>query len=284
VISRHAVAKRFVVGRLVAAALFLAAFCTHSARAQNCTLAVTGPLNFGTYTGTQIRSTTPYSVACAGAWDIPMYTGTGAGATETERYLTGPNGAELGYEIYRDSAYSQNWGDTYPTDTEDGTGNYNGTIYAQLNSGQIGPPGTYTDTVDSATTHFTLTVVVQSTCTISASPLSFGNYSGALVNATTTLSVTCTDTLPYDVGLSAGTATGATVTNRMMTGPAGALLHYSLFSNSGYSINWGNSTGSWVGGIGTGTAQTLTVYGQVPANQHPAAGNYTDTVIATVTY
>jgi spore coat protein U-like protein len=277
--------NRRILNRIfLVAAMGLASLCAQRAAAQTCTLAITGPLNFGTYTGAQIRSTTPYKVTCAGAWDIPMGTGTGAGATETERYLTGPNGAELGYELYRDSAYSQNWGDTYPTDTEDGTGNYNGTIYAQLNSGQVGPPGTYTDTVDSATTHFTLTVVVQSACTISANPLSFGNYSGVLVNATTTLSVTCTDTIPYDVGLSAGTAVGATVTNRMMTGPAGALLHYSLYSNSGYSTNWGNAAGSWVGGTGTGNAQTLTVYGQVPANQHPAAGNYTDTVIATVTY
>jgi spore coat protein U-like protein len=270
--------------RLVAAALFLTALCAHPAKAQTCTLAIAGPLTFGTYTGAQIRSTTTFKVTCAGAWDIPMNTGTGAGATETERYLTGPTGAELGYELYRDSAYSENWGDTYPTDTLDGTGNYNGTVYAQLNSGQIAPPGTYTDTIDSATTHFTLTVVIASACTISANPLSFGNYSGALVDASTTVSVTCTDTIPYDVGLSAGNGTGATVTNRKMTGPGGALLNYSLFSNSGYSTNWGNSAGSWVTGIGIGTSQTLTVYGQIPANQHPAAGNYTDTVIATVTY
>lgn len=276
--------RRLVVSSLAVAGMFLAALCAPRAGAQACTLAITGPLNFGTYTGAQIRSTTPYAVTCAGAWDITMGTGTGAGATETQRYLTGPNGAELGYEIYRDSAYSQNWGDTYPSDTFDGTGNYKGTIYAQLNSGQIGPPGTYTDTVDSATTHFILTVVVQSACAISANPLSFGNYSGTVLDVNTTLSVTCTDTIPYNVGLSAGTATGATVTNRMMTGPGGALLHYSLYSNSSYSTNWGNSAGSWVGGTGTGKSQTLTVYGQIPASQRPTAGNYTDTVIATVTY
>jgi spore coat protein U-like protein len=275
--------RRLLNRTFLVAAMFLAALCAHRAGAQNCTLAITGPLNFGTYTGAQIRSTTPYKVTCAGAWDIPMTAGMGAGATETQRYLTGPNGAELGYEIYRDSAYSEDWGNTATTE-ETGTGNYNGTIYAQLSNGQIGPPGTYTDTVDSATTQFTLTVVVQSACAISANPLSFGNYSGTLINATTTLSVTCTDTVPYDVGLSAGIGTGATVTNRKMNGPAGALLNYSLFSNSSHSTNWGNSTGSWVAGIGIGTSQTLTVYGQIPASQHPTAGNYTDTVIVTVNY
>lgn len=267
------------------AAVLLAALCAHRAMAATCTLSITSPLNFGTYTGAQIRSTTPYVVTCpGGSWDIPMNAGEGAGATETLRYMTGPNGAELGYEIFRDSAYSENWGNTTGTE-ETGTGDYDGTIYAQLLSGQIGPPGTYTDVVDTATTsYFTLTVTIQPACSISANALSFGNYSGAVTRATTTLSVTCTDTTPYDVGLSAGTTTGATVTNRMMTGPGGATLNYSLYSNSGYSTNWGNSTGSWVAGTGTGAAQTLTVYGQIPANQRTDSGTYTDTIIATVNY
>ncbi len=266
------------------ALIVLAVFCACKAESQTCTLAITSPLNFGTYTGAQIRSTTPYVVTCpGGSWDIPMNAGTGAGATETLRYLTGPNGVELGYEIYRDSAYSENWGNTTGTE-ETGTGSYNGTIYAQLNANQLAASGTYTDTVDTDTTHFSLTVVIQNACTISANPLSFGNYAGALLNATTTLSVTCTNTAPYTVGLNAGTSTGATVTNRMMTGPGGALLDYALYSNSSRSINWGNSAGSWVTGTGTGAVQTLTVYGQIPANQTRISGTYTDTITATITY
>jgi spore coat protein U-like protein len=261
----------------------LAALCAYPAVAQTCTLSITSPLNFGTYTRTQIRSTTPYKVTCTGAWNIPLDAGTGVGATETQRYLTGPNGVELAYEIYRDAAYSQNWGNTTTTE-ETGTGNFNGTIYAQLNANQSAPSGTYTDTVNSATTQFTLTVSIQAACTISANPLSFGNYTGAQLRSTTTLSITCTNLAPYTVGLNAGTTTGATVTNRMMTGPSGATLNYSLFSNSGYTTNWGNSTGSWVSGTGTGAAQTLTVYGQIPANQRTWSGRYTDTITATITY
>jgi spore coat protein U-like protein len=272
--------------RIRAAAILLAGLFAHQAAAQNpnCYLTVTSPLNFGTYTGAQIRSTTPYVVTCpGGTWDIPMYAGMGAGATENLRYMTGPNGAELGYVVYRNAAYSEIWGDTASTEVT-GSGNYDGTVYAQLNSGQTGPPGTYTDTVDTATTSLTFTTVIEPACSITANPLSFGNYSGAVLDATTTLSVTCTDTTPYNVGLSAGTATGATVTNRMMTGPGGALLDYSLSSNSTNSTNWGNSAGSWVGGTGTGSAQSLTVYGQIPANQHTTSGTYTDTIIATVNY
>jgi len=269
--------------RWIWAVAFFAVFYAQRMSAQTCALSITSPLSFGTYTGAQIRSTTPYTVTCAGSWDIPFNAGTGAGATETQRYLTGPNGAELAYEIYRDAAYSENWGNTTGTE-ETGTGNYNGTIYAQLNANQVAPPGSYTDTVDSATTHFTLNVTIQPSCTISANPLSFGNYTRAVLNATTTLSVTCTDTTPYDVGLNAGTATGATVTNRMMTGPSGVLMQYFLYSNAARSTNWGNSTGSWVAGTGTGGAQTLTVYGQIPANQKTISGTYTDTITATVNY
>ena len=271
---------------LAMAAVLLAGLFAHQAGAQNpdCYLTVTSPLNFGTYTGAQIRSTTPYIVTCpGGSWDIPMYAGNGAGATEALRYLTGPGGAELSYNVYRNAAYSEIWEDTTGTEVT-GTGNYDGTIWAELNGGQTGPPGTYTDTILTATESLVLTTVIEPACTIAANPLAFGNYAGALVDATTTLSITCTNTTPYNVGLSAGSGVGATVTNRLMTGPGGAQLKYTLYSNSGYSTNWGNTAGSWVGGTGTGAAQTLSVYGQIPAGQHPTAGNYTDTVIATVNY
>jgi len=37
-------------------------------------------------------------------------------------------------------------------------------------------------------------------------------------------------------------------------------------------------------GTGTGTAQTIPVYGDVPGQTTPAAGTYRDTVTATITY
>jgi spore coat protein U-like protein len=125
---------------------------------------------------------------------------------------------------------------------------------------------------------------VQSTCIIAATPLTFGTYTGAVSNSTSTVTVTCTNTTPYTVGLNPGSASGATVTTRQMTGPGSALLNYALFSDSLRSVNWGNTTGSWVSGTGSGAAQALTVYGQVAAGQYVAPGAYTDTITATVTY
>jgi spore coat protein U-like protein len=273
--------------RLIAVGALLVVLCAHRATAQQCPqghLTINGPLNFGPYTGAQIRSTTTYTITCpvGGAWSFPFnLTGTD---TANLRHLAGPGGATLGYTIYRDSAYSQVWGNT-TNNQMTGNGTTNGTIYAQLNANQTAANGGYTETVSSNTQSLQLTAQINPTCSISANALTFPNYAGALVTGSTTLSVSCTNTTWYNVGLNAGTGSGGSDTNpRMMTGPGGRHLKYSLFSDSGRTTNWGNSAPNWVFGIGTGSAQTLTVYGQIPANQNTISGTYTDTIIATVNY
>jgi spore coat protein U-like protein len=134
-----------------------------------------------------------------------------------------------------------------------------------------------------ATANIAVSATVNANCIISANPLAFGTYTGAQNQATTTLSVTCTNTTPYNVGLNPGATSGATVTTRQMLNGA-ATLNYSLTSVSYAGSNCGNTTGSWVGGTGIGSAQTLTVYGTIPASQFVTPGSYTDTVIATVNY
>ncbi|MFZ0747425.1 MAG: spore coat protein U domain-containing protein [Terracidiphilus sp.] len=270
--------------RLELALLIILACSAHRVAAQTtCTLAIT-TLNFGTYNDTLLNGTATGTVKCAGAWNIPLNAGTGAGATETVRKMTGPGGAEISYELFTDATRTTNWGNTTGNEVT-GTGNATVTVYGQIPAGQYVAQGTYTDTISSATESFTVTVLIQATCTIAANPLNFGAYSGALLDASTSLSVSCTRAANYNVGLSAGLATGATVTNRSMSGPSAALLNYKLFSNSGYSTNWGNTVGTdTVAGTGTGTAQSLTVYGQIPAGQWVRPGSYTDTITATVTY
>jgi spore coat protein U-like protein len=134
-------------------------------------------------------------------------------------------------------------------------------------------------------TSFAVTATVQSTCLVSATAMAFGTYTGALATSTSTVSVTCSNTTTYNVGLNAGAATGATVTTRMMTGPASADLNYGLFQDAGHTVNWGQTLGTdTVTGTGNGSAQAITVYGQVAAGQYVAPGSYTDTIQATVTY
>ncbi len=136
-----------------------------------------------------------------------------------------------------------------------------------------------------ATTTFAVGATVAATCTISATAMTFGTYTGVIADATSTITTTCTNTTPYQIGLNAGTATAATVTARSMTG-AGVLLGYGLFSDLAHSINWGNTPGTDtpLPVTGTGGALAVTVYGEVAAGQYVAPGTYADTITATVTY
>ena len=135
------------------------------------------------------------------------------------------------------------------------------------------------------TATFTVTATVQTTCSITANNLNFGAYAGVQLDAATSLTATCSNGVPYTVGLSAGTSVGATVTTRKMKGPGTDLLGYSLFRDAARTANWGVTIGTdTVAGTGVGTAQTLTVYGRIPASQFIAPGSYADTITATLTF
>lgn len=139
-----------------------------------------------------------------------------------------------------------------------------------------------------ATTQFNVTATVLANCAVSATDLTFGNYaatSGTPLAATSTLSVTCTNGLSYTVSLDGGTNTGS-VAARAMTDGATHNLTYGLYTTIGYTNLWGDGTAGTVtaAGTGSGSAQSLTVYGRVPISQFVTAGNYTDRITVTVTY
>ena len=138
-----------------------------------------------------------------------------------------------------------------------------------------------------ATGQFNVTLTLQAECRLtSTSNVAFGT-SGAIttpLTATGSVVVQCTNTTPFNVGLNAGTGSGATVTNRLMSS-GGSTIGYALYRDAGRTQNWGNTVGTDTqSGTGTGAAQTLTVYGSVPVPATlPAPGTYTDTVQVTVT-
>jgi spore coat protein U-like protein len=135
------------------------------------------------------------------------------------------------------------------------------------------------------TTTFIVSATVQGTCTISATALAFGAYTGAVLPGTSTVTVTCTGGTTYNVSLNAG-LTGGSVTTRKMTGQyLAGTLGYALYRDAGHTLNWGLTIGTdTVAQAGTGVAQPITVYGQIPAGTAPAADAYSDTITATVTY
>ena len=129
-----------------------------------------------------------------------------------------------------------------------------------------------------------VTATVTATCTVATAPLAFAAYTGVADPITGTISVTCTNTTPYDIGLDAGLGTAATVANRSMS-LAGASLPYGLFTDAGFTVNWTNTgTTDTAGLVGTGAAIVTNIYGQIPAGELVAPGAYTDTITATVTY
>ena len=222
-----------------------------------CT-AVTTNVQFAGYTGaTAIRVTATLTLDCSGqpVFAISLNSGTAAGATVINRSMTAPSG-QLNYGLFSDPGYINNWGNTPGTGWVTGTSNgtvRRFTIYAQLPANQLKAPNLYDDTItalilplsgsnfDPVVTRFTVSATVLTSCTLSATDLAFGNYSGSLIDAVSTLSVNCTIGIPYNVGLNAGTALFATVTNRRMQGPGSTRLNYSLLRDPARANNWGNT-------------------------------------------
>ncbi len=144
-----------------------------------------------------------------------------------------------------------------------------------------------------ATANLSVTADVSANCTISTTALSFGSYDPIVTHKSTdllgtgTVTTTCTNGASVTVTLDQGSnpAAGSTddVPLRQMANGSNKLAYF-LYSDSGRTTVWGNTSGTGKSDTGTGEASALTIYGKVPKDQNVAAGSYSDTVIATVTF
>lgn len=130
----------------------------------------------------------------------------------------------------------------------------------------------------------TVTITVQSTCTVSATTMNFGSYALAQLNGTSTISINCSNSVPWSIALSTGS--GTFTTRKMISGANS--LNYNLYTSAAKTQVWGDGTsgtGVVVGtGTGTGTTQTQTIYGTVPASQSSPISSYSDTITVTLSY
>ena len=137
------------------------------------------------------------------------------------------------------------------------------------------------------TSTFTVQMTITASCSIlSAATLNFGSQGvlTANVDQSSIVQVQCTNTTPYNIGLDAGTGSGATVATRKLTNGANT-INYSLYQDAGRATVWGNTVSTnTVGATGNGASQSYSVYGRVPAQTTPAAAVYSDTITVTVTY
>lgn len=129
-----------------------------------------------------------------------------------------------------------------------------------------------------------------SNCTLgSVTNMIFPNYNSADTNpdyATRSLTVTCVANLPYDVGINKGQGAGATEEHRLVTRVGGQQeLNYALFQDANHIHNYGTIIGqNTLHQLGTGSAQLITIYGEIPINQSVETGHYTDIVTIFVTF
>src|ERR1700761_2507368 len=95
-----------------------------------------------------------------------------------------------------------------------------------------------------ATGSFQVSMTIQSTCSVqSISDLAFGSQTAITSNldAATTIGVVCTNGTPYNIGLSAGTGSGASVASRLLTSGANT-VPYSIYRDSNRTQVWGVTT------------------------------------------
>jgi spore coat protein U-like protein len=143
-----------------------------------------------------------------------------------------------------------------------------------------------------ANNNFQVNATVVSACTVSGGVLNFGAAIDPLatalpVDASSTLTVVCTNTTPYAVALDAGVNAGGAAnfgSRRMKSGSE--VLGYQLYSTAGRTTVWGDGSGgsSTVSGTGSGSSQSLTIHGRLPSLANVVPGAYSDTVTVTISY
>ena len=168
-------------------------------------------------------------------------------------------------------------------------GNHTALRYTAASTSSSGIGDCNSATTDGGTFAFSVAANVVKSCVVTADPLDFGSVDGivssANIDAQTTIYLTCSRPTAYRVLLipSNNSTTGTSAMKGLSSGNADT-VPYQLYRNAARSQQWGNQTANSPTGTGTGTAQSLTVYGRVPGLPNVRPDNYKDTVTVSVTY
>jgi spore coat protein U-like protein len=147
-----------------------------------------------------------------------------------------------------------------------------------------------------ATSNLDVSANVPVSCNISTSPLVFGAYDPIGTNAsnklsnTGSVSTTCSSGSAVSITLGQGSNPGNLSTNdapdrRLKHASTDNYLSYQLYSAVNPNlVIWGNTNATGVSVNGTGSSLTTNIYGEISPGQNVPVGNYTDIIVATVTY
>jgi len=139
-----------------------------------------------------------------------------------------------------------------------------------------------------------VSATISNNCVFGTSTMAFGAYDPVGANkstaltATGTVGITCTSgdgiTLTANTGSNsthaAGSCATATCSRAMANGTN--YLSYDLYTSAADTTVWNGV--NTVAATGTGAAQTVNVYGYIPAATVDPAGTYNDTVTVTATF
>lgn len=153
------------------------------------------------------------------------------------------------------------------------------------------PPSTCPSTYQGSYFPFTVSATVTKQCVVNAvSDVDLGTVPASAANVANNgnISITCSNTTPYYVGLRP--SNNSTVGAGLMSAPPGNTdkVPYQLYQNAGMTTLWGNtatasSAGNGVAGSGTGVAKSHTVYVRAPSADYQP-DSYSDTVTVVVNY
>ncbi|MFP7723248.1 Csu type fimbrial protein [Lysobacter sp. A3-1-A15] len=139
---------------------------------------------------------------------------------------------------------------------------------------------------DTATDTMNVSIEIENACTVDAADMSFGPQSdlSSAITSTADVTVDCTNQGAIEVAFSTGGS--GDFAQRTMAGPGGATIDYQLYdaATGGAVLGDGSGTTATFAGTSTGSIETFTVHGVVPAQGAKPVGNYSDAITATLTY
>ncbi|MGE8318440.1 MAG: spore coat U domain-containing protein [Comamonas sp.] len=211
---------------------------------------------------------------------------------------TVPSPPNLAFSIARNSSYSGSipltakvfGGQNLAVPGTNYLDNFSGVHTSITYSFDTSTPSNCSGNANSGAFPFQVTATVPSYCQITTtSALNFGSQDGDNIatSASSTLGVQCTNTTPYQIGLTpANGNTGGQ--GRML--PTGTIpgntdgVTYRLYRDSAGAQPWGSLLNSNTrSAIGSGNVDSYTVYGAI-THQVVQPDSYKDTVTVTVTY
>ena len=294
-----------------------AASCTASIDDMNF-----GPVD--TLAGLPSEGSAQVAISCDGVTETATVVtvcgnlGAGSGGADgsTRHMLSGAS--SLDFQLFGDSGRGASWGSfddgalgqpkTIQLSASGGTASGEVTLYGSVSAGQVGAAtGGYLSSFSGASAafyyaegstldcaapatgtltqaSFTVQAAVDANCLIEVEDIDFGLH-GVIdsdVTASGGVSVTCTPGTSYDVTMGGGLSGAADPEQRLLQSGSDTIA-YGLYSDAGLTTPWGTGGGTEVTDTGAGAEQRLPVYGRV-APQIAAPGQYSDTVVVTITY